>query len=441
MRTPAPPGRAARPAPPRPTRPGVVRLAAACLSLLLAPVATLPAQAAAPDTLGLAQAIVQARAANPMLQAARARADAARERQGPAGAWPEPELGLGLMNRSLGGEGMAEPMGMTTLRVTQMIPWQGTRAASGRAARARADAEALALRDEEAGVVAAVTAAYARLATIQAEQAIRTETRDLLLGLRQVAMARHSAGEAPQLDVLQVQVAVARMDGDLVMLEGERQAAAARLAGLLGRGSGHSITVAPLPELLPALPSLDSLVTVALAGRPALGAGAARVQAAGHDREAIRRERWPDLMVSAEYARRADFEDMASLMVGARLPILAGSRQRPMEREAEAMERMAAADLTALEVETRAMLAEARAEAERARRLHDLYETAILPQAEAAVRAARSAYQVGTADFAGVLDAQMILNDYRVERWRLIADYHTARATIAALQGSVEAGR
>ena len=53
----------------------------------------------ATDTLRLADVIAEARLANPMLQAARYRADAARERIGPAGALPDPMLAFGFMNR------------------------------------------------------------------------------------------------------------------------------------------------------------------------------------------------------------------------------------------------------------------------------------------------------------------------------------------------------
>jgi outer membrane protein TolC len=409
--------------------------------LLLLPATAAGAPLASADTLTLPRAIALAREANPVLRAARLRVEAAHERRRPAGAWPEPELTLSLMNRSLTGGTMADPMGMTTIRVTQMVPWSGAPGRLARSGASAAEAEEWDLAERDAQVTAAVTEVFARLARIEAETGVLRETLELLQGLRAVALAHYAAGEAPQQDVLQAQIAAARMEGEVLMLDAERAGMMARLGGLLGRDVHSSVVVVAGSGPMDELPGLEELVALARAGRPALAAAAARVAAAGHAAEATRRERWPDLMVGAEYARRADFDDMASLMIGARLPILAASRQRPMEREQAAMAAMAAAELNGLEVETRAMLAEQRAMAERARRLAGLYDAEILPQAEAALSAARSAYQVSTAEFATLLESQMTLNRYRVERLRLVAEYFAARAAIAALLGSEENGR
>jgi outer membrane protein TolC len=98
---------------------------------------------------------------------------------------------------------------------------------------------------------------------------------------------------------------------------------------------------------------------------------------------------------------------MLSLMVGATVPIWAGSRQKQMRIEAEAMREMAVADLASIKAETQARVLEIVADLDRVVRLTALYRGTVLPQAGATVSSALAAYQVGSVDFMTVLDNQM----------------------------------
>jgi outer membrane protein TolC len=129
---------------------------------------------------------------------------------------------------------------------------------------------------------------------------------------------------------------------------------------------------------------------------------------------------------------------MASLMVGFSLPLRAGSRQRPLRREMEAMEAAKTADLRELYTETLAELTAARAEVDRAHRLSDLYASAILPQARASVEAALSAYRVGQVDYMTLVENEMTVNRYEIELVRITAQYHEAMARIESLTGATE---
>jgi len=151
--------------------------------------------------------------------------------------------------------------------------------------------------------------------------------------------------------------------------------------------------------------------------------------------EAANRERYPDLMLGVAWNQRPAHDDMASLMLGVRLPVRPGSRQQPRLREMEAM--AAEADAAALDLAngTWADLVEARAAVERARALGGLYATAILPQANAAVEAALSAYRVGEVDYSTLIESQMTVNRYEIALVRITAEYHQAMARIDALLG------
>ncbi|HEX6051931.1 MAG TPA: TolC family protein, partial [Gemmatimonadaceae bacterium] len=128
-------------------------------------------------------------------------------------------------------------------------------------------------------------------------------------------------------------------------------------------------------------------------------------------------------------------ERMASLMIGISLPIFARDRQFQMRNEMDAMQAMAVADVAAMRAETRGRIGEAYANLLRARNLAQLYRTTVLPQAEATVASALSAYRVGSVDFMTLLDDRMTVNTYRQELATLEADEGKAWAELEMLTG------
>ena len=395
------------------------------------------AQSPGGDTLRLADAVRIALEANPMLRAARASAAAAGQRVGPAGALPDPQLQLALMNREAGAFGSTmDPMTMNQLQLTQMLPWPGKLAGARRAARhgaVAADADA----DEQARMLAArVRMAYFETAYADRAVAVMERTRGLLRDLLDVSTAMYAVGSAAQQDVLRAQVEIARMGEEITRMGQMRVAAAARLNALLGREAPSPIPALELPAWpVDELPVVDTLVAWALAGRPALVARMERVGAAEASLAAARRELYPDFELGVAYQRRPLYTDMVSLMVGVNVPLFAGSKQLPMRREAAAMRDMAAAELADLRNETVAQIVELRARAVRDRNLGRLYSGSILPQAQAAVGAALSGYRVGRIPFMQLVDNQMTVNTYEIEAYRLLADYHQALGEVEALVG------
>ncbi len=409
--------------------------------ILVAAVALLPvsgpAGSAPPgDTLRLAQAITLARSANPMLRAARLQADAAAERIPQAGALPDPELTLGLMNRMVGSLGSTmDPMTMNQAQLTQELPWPGKLGNAKERARRLAQAEQLDADDAELMLIARVTSTYYDLAYVDRALGVMSRSRDLLRDFLQVSQAMYAVGTGLQQDVLQSQVGVARMTEEITVMAQERVAMAARLNALLGRGATVPVGALELPSSGDSLPSVDSLMTMAAARRPKLRAAQERVAAAQAEYRAARRELFPDLMLGLSYGQRPQFDDMASLMVGFRLPIWAASRQLPMRRETQAMQAMAEAEARDTYNETYAQLVEMRADAARSLNLAQLYATSILPQARASVDAALAAYRVGKLNYMSVVENQMTVNRYETESVRLVAAYHKAKAEIEALVG------
>ncbi len=386
------------------------------------------------DTLTLAEAVETARRANPALLAVRLRADAAMERVSPAGALPDPQLSFGFRNWPTDFD-TDQRMTMNSVQLMQRFPWPGKLKFGQERMRRLAAADRLETEETEVVLVARVKSVYYQVAYIDRALRIMENTRALLREFYQVSTAMYGVGTGLQQDVLQAQVAIATMTEDITVMEQNRVAMVARLNALLGRAPAIAVDALQLPALTEILPSQDSLMGLAAGLRPALRAARERAQAAEAGYRAARRTLYPDFTVTLAYGQRPQFENLVTLMFGISIPLWAGSRQLPFRREMAAMQAMEEAKELDLYNETFARIAELTAEANRARSLSQLYATAVLPQARAAVESALSAYRVGEVDYMTLVQNEMTVNRYEIKSVRLTADYQRAVAQIEALIG------
>lgn len=376
--------------------------------------------------------------ANPRIAAAAALAIAADARVPGASRPPDPQLQLGLMNRSLPGLGPMDPLGMTQLQVMQMVPTAGKLGLAGTAAGARASGARARATDVRWEVRAKVAEAFYDIYRTERSVDIAVETRRLMEEIAGSADAMYRVGETVQADVLKARVEVARMTEEIVAMRAMRRIALARLGGLLDQPVDSLTPPALLPHFPTELAPPDGLMREAASSRPMVRAGEADLAAADADTRRAWREIWPDLQVGVQYGQRGGVdgpERMASLMLGASVPIFAQSRQLRMRDEADAMRAMAAADLAAMRADTRARVAEAHVAWTRARNLSALYRTTILPQARAAVTASLAEYRVGRVNLMTLLDNQTTVNRYAQELAALDAAEGMALSDLEMLLG------
>ncbi len=410
------------------------RIQAATL-LLVAIMLPLPAAAQTPDTLRIADAVAEARRANPMLQAARYKADAMGERGSQAGALPDPVLSLGLRNRSLDDFGTDNPMTMNWIGLSQSFPWPGNQGFGQQRQEHFARAAELDADEMEAALIARVKEVYSQLAFMDRALDIMASTRELLRDFLEVTSAKYAVGTGLQQDILQAQVAIAQTTADITIVEQNRVAMSARLNSLLGRPATELVGSLELPDPIGSPPAVDSLMAMAARNRPAIQAARERALAAEAGYRAAKRDAYPDFTVALGYGQRPEFEDLATIQVGISLPLWSGSKQKPRIREMQAFQSTEEARELDLHNETFARLSELRAAAERARDLSELYRTSIIPQAQAAVESALSAYRVGAVDYMTLLSNQTTVNRFETERVRLAAEYQASVAGIEALTG------
>jgi outer membrane protein TolC len=199
------------------------------------------------------------------------------------------------------------------------------------------------------------------------------------------------------------------------------------------------------------LPALDHqnfdysrLRELAVQRRPQLLGLRTAVDRADAMLELARKEYKPDFEVRASYGQRESMPDgtkrpdMLSLTFAVNVPIWGKQKYEPRIAEAQAMRGQALAMYEAQEHELSARLQQQLAIVQQTRQSVSLYETTIIPQSELALESTLSSYRVSRADLPMLLDSQMSLFTYRIDKAKAIAAYNKALAEIDLLTGASE---
>lgn len=361
------------------------------------------ALAAEPAALSLDAALEEAARMSPELAASQSALEAARKRPLQEATPMSPRVDIEKMYAPRGSDPLTKAE-ERSVSVTQELPFPTTLALKAREAGQDADAAAQRLRGKRLEVRAMARSAYAQLWLIQRSLDILEENVGLMRRFARVAESKYVAGHAPQSDALKAQLELTRMLNMRLELTEERAMAEAELAAALGR---RDAAFGRLED--PALPSTAAAAGVeaaALSGSPAVGEAEALERRAGTRLALARSEYLPSLMM--QYRRRAGGAMLAKshdAVLGFTVPLWFW-RQASMTSQAKAERRMAQEELAAARLAALSGARQAAARLRSAVALTRLYESTVLPQAEAALRVAESSYQSEKASFLDLLDAQ-----------------------------------
>lgn len=385
-----------------------------------------------------------AKSRNPDYAAMRLEAEAASERVHPAGALPDPVLRTELQNvtnynRETGGGNLnvlPSRVGSTKYTVMQSLPFWGKRDLKREAAEAEAQAA-----QGKAGLTwseqaARIKTAYAQYFAVARLIRLNQEVIDLVDRMERISQARYAGGLAPQQDAIRAQVERTSMRNELIQMETEHHHTRARLNALLARPAQ-----APLadPEQLRPVPSPAKLDSATLEDRlrgknPQLFTDDAKIRAAEKNRDLTYRNRYPDFTVGVSPIQMRNRVNEWELMFELNIPLQQESR-RSQEREAERMLDAAKARKEATANQLLADLSENITGIDTARRLEQLAQTSLLPQAELTFKAALAGYETGKVDFATLLDAQRQIRKAKQDVIKAQAEQQGRLADIERLIG------
>lgn len=370
-------------------------------------VAAAPAPEATGEPLTAEQAYARALASSPELAAADARAEVAEAEVLAARQLDNPQVRLTNFNMD---DALAKHPGMN-IGVRVPIPRPGTIHARVEGARRGAEGQRGLADDAKRRLRARVFKLYARMAMLRADLDQRTRASEQRGQQREQIGARVGQAVATHLDLALAGVAHAQSLDEAARIRGEMTGIAAELQRLLGASEPPRLRVDP-GELEPRNLDLDRdvLIERAMAARPDLQLAQTRVDQARSGVYLARSAAYPWFDWAQVQYRAGPNATTASFGFGLAMTIPAFSLNRGAIKASRALVRQREAEERAQIV---AVVSEVGAAIERveqtALRVKEL-ETKLLPQIEAATRAAETALTAGALDplTAGTVATRML---------------------------------
>ena len=239
-----------------------------------------------------------------------------------------------------------------------------------------------------------------------------------------VTLVQYTTGKVPQADVLRAQMALTRLDEQLIELDEERDTARAGLNTLLGRRPDDELGLAGTYAPPRNLPPLEELERLAILHRPELAGLRAQIQKSENLGQTTRLAMKPDFTVALGYmlmpagsaSRNAYMAEMTM-----NLPWLNRDRHDGESKQADAATAVAQAELEARTSAVFMQVRQAQIATLSAEKRMKVYRDTLLPQAEAAFKASTAAYQNNRAEFLTLIDSQNLLLDIQTAYYKASA--------------------
>ena len=254
-----------------------------------------------------------------------------------------------------------------------------------------------------------------------------------------VTLVQYTTGKVPQADVLRAQMALTRLDEQLIGLDEERDAVRAGLNTLLGRRPDEELEISGNYAAPGDLPSIEELERLAILHRPELAGLRTQIVKSKDEGQATRLAMKPDftaalgymLMPAGSGSRNAYMAEMTII-----LPWLNRDRHDGEAKQADAVTAVTEAELEARTSAVFLEVRQAQIATLAAERRQKVYRDTLMPQAEAAFKASTAAYQNNRAEFLTLIDSQNLLLDIQTAYYRALAAADTGVAELERAIGT-----
>ena len=387
--------------------------------------------------MSLADLEAAAVANNPEIRVAMHRLVIAETRVRGAGSLSDPEF----MYRGWGTP-LARPWDLNQTQhmfmLNQSLPGPGKRGLSRQLAAEEVQQVKAELEAKKRNVRAEVRKTFYDLLRNEEEVRLHDEQASLARQSSESARIKYVVGRVPQQDVLKAQIALTKLVEHLVMLEQDGGLARARLNTLLGRDPGTPLEVQGSYSPPQKLPALLDLEKTALENRAELAMASSSVEQGEVGARLAEKSYTPDYNLSAGYMLMPDgarYRNTYMAELSVTLPWLNRGRHDAEIAEAQA-------NLSAHRAEydnQRALVFEeiqdALIRAQSAKRLVDLYNQTLRPQAQASLKSTVAAYQADRTDFLNLLDSQNTTLEVELDYYRAASELESRIADLERAVG------
>ena len=392
------------------------------------------------DTLELSSLIQVAVARSPKVTAAKARWQATIEQYPQVTALPDPMFMYGYYMRSV--ETRVGPQ-RHRVSFSQTFPYPGTLDAAGEVVKKAIEIERVKHEQVIRDLIVELKLSYHELAYLQRAVELTRQNHDLVASILTIATARYAEGKAVLNDVLKAQSQLAQLEYDLILLEELQRVERANIKGILSVPSETPLgATVPVPYELLDVPLAD-VEKQALSKRQELRIAELSIKKATEGVALAELQTKPmlkfDLMaIETGKALMIDAPDSGkdpfTIGIGVTIP-WSSLKNSSKVREAQKNQEVVTANKHSLEDATRVALRKVYFRLANARRLVELYENTLIPQAGAAIELAETWHQEGPKSIAGFLETQSVWLNFNLARLRAIADYQQSVARLEQLVG------
>jgi len=326
---------------------------------------------------------------------------------------------------------------MRTFSISQEIPFPTKLLLRKQLAQKEADALQQEYKETENRVIKDLKTAYFQVSLNSKKIAVTKENLELLQQFIEIVNAKYSVNKAAQQDALRAQVEYSKLSNQLVLLQQEEKVSGYMLNFLVSRPPEAEVVIPEVRDEIILELNEEKIIQLAKASRPELKSFQDMVRKSEIDYALSKQEYLPDFMF--KYKREENTKGgMGSWagMVGVTVPLWFWEKQNSFVKEARANVNVAKAEYQATE---NMVLLEARsayAKLEAAKSLVKIYETGVLPQAQAALETVRLGYQADKIDFLDLLDSQRTLREFQMEYFEALANLEIALADLERSVGA-----
>ncbi len=397
-----------------------------------------PLAADTPLTLAEAEDIAVARDGG--LDSLHAEREALGESAVAAAELPDPQVRFGALNLPTDTFDLdQEPMTQLQVGLRQQFPRGSSRALERDRGEVMATVQEARARERERAVRRALRLAWIEHAWASGATALLDQQRVWFAQLEDAATAAYASGRRPQHELLRIAMERELLDERQVSLRQAALTTRAELARWLGQDADGA-----LAEDLPGLPAgvAETIGAERVASHPLVEAARREVEASSLGVELMRQQYRPAWALDLAYGFRDgenpdgdDRADFLSAMVSFDVPLFTANRQDRRVASAAAEERGRRARLTDLQRDLLGRYEAAAARWDTLEERIEVFETRVVPSAEANVAATRQAYRNDIVPFDELVGAEKALLEAQTRLLRLRADRLIARAEMLYLTG------
>ena len=386
----------------------------------------------------LSQLLAEAEANNPQISAADHEARAARQMTPRVSTLPDPKVTYQQFS-----VGSPKPLAGYTnsdfsyigIGASQELPYPGKLGLRGKVAERDADTKQAEVEMTQTSIADSIKGDYIQLAYLQQTLGILRQNETVLDQLIQDAEEHYRVGQGMQQDVLQAQVERTKVVREITMHHQQVGQLQAHLKGLLSRDQGspdimtEGLTESPLKQT-----SADLLAMVRQ-NNPQILVDAKSIDKQNAQVASAKREGKPDFELGYKYQNTdRKYRDYYMFTFDVRFP----RKKRVNAEIAEAQEHLSASQRT-LDAHLQQQLAQVQQDYVQATSDEELlkdYREGLIPQSDAAYRAALSAYGSNREEFVHIVNYFTDVLNLKLEYAQTLEDHEVALAHLESLTGA-----